>query len=196
MKGSLMIPVLKALEKGTAATIDLLDFLGPWDGGAYSKMHRSLYGPVRSSRKDFAAESKKEAARQFYNLLYRLRQDGLIERDESRFWSMTAKGKEKLEKLLKRNKESLPKKDYKLENDKSLILVVFDIPEKMRPKRNWLRDVLLRLNFSMLQKSVWLGRGKLPQSFITDLKEYGLLSHIEILSIAKAGTITRLSDSK
>lgn len=196
MKGNLMIPVLKALEKGTAATIDLLDFLGPWDGGAYSKMHRSLHGPVRSNSKDFAAERKKEAARQFYNLLYRLRQDGLIERDESRFWSMTAKGKEKLEKLLKRNKENLPKKDYKLENDKSLILVVFDIPEKMRPKRNWLRDVLVRLNFSMLQKSVWLGRGKLPQSFIADLKEYGLLPHIEILSIAKAGSITRLSDGK
>ena len=59
----------------------------------------ALYGPVRSSRKDFAAESKKEAARQFYNLLYRLRQDGLIERDESRFWSMTAKGKEKLREI-------------------------------------------------------------------------------------------------
>lgn len=120
----------------------------------------------------------------------------MIERDESRFWSMTAKGKEKLGKLLKRNKENLPKKDYKLEKDKSLILVVFDIPEKMRPKRDWLRDVLVRLNFSMLQKSVWLGRGKLPQSFIADLKEYGLLPHIEILLIAKAGTITRLSNSK
>ena len=35
-------------------------------------------------------------------------------------------------------------------------LVVFDVPERLRRKRDLLRDKLMALNFGMLQKSVWL----------------------------------------
>ncbi len=46
-------------------------------------------------------------------------------------------------------------------------LVSFDIPEKLRLKRNILRENLEKLNFGKLQNSVWIS----PYNFLGDVKE-------------------------
>jgi len=45
------------------------------------------------------------------------------------------------------------------------IMVLFDIPEKKRKIRNWVRLQLKLWEFEMIQQSVWLGKGPLPKEF-------------------------------
>lgn len=63
---------------------------------------------------------------------------------------ITKKGVEKL-------KTDYPKLYFKKENwDKKLRLVIFDIQEINKIKRNYLRKLLKKIGFIMIQKSVWL----------------------------------------
>src|SRR3990172_4751526 len=44
----------------------------------------------------------------------------------------------------------------------------------------------------MIQKSVWSGKTKLPQEFISQLHELNLLSYVEIFTISKTGSLKKL----
>lgn len=58
--------------------------------------------------------------------------------------------------------------------DRRWKIVVFDIPEKERKVRNYLRAKLYELGFGMLQESVWIS----PFDIIEDLREYLENSHL------------------
>jgi hypothetical protein len=122
-----------------------------------------------------------------HNMLYRLRKDGLIE-DTARGISITARGKKKLEQLRRnQNKAQL----YAPVASKELCFVIFDIPEIAKAHRNWLRSVLKNLGFTMLQKSVWVGKLKIPAVFFEDLAERRLADYVRIFTISKTGSIDR-----
>lgn len=129
-------------------------------------------------------ENKNLSRAQVSSMLTRLQRDGLVERNGSKkqsVWGITAMGKNFLKKQLTRS--SNPKSDGVLR------LVIFDIPEKDKSKRYWLRRELIGLNYKILQKSVWIGTVPLPEEFIQDLKVLGLEKHIHIFSVNKAGTL-------
>jgi len=44
----------------------------------------------------------------------------------------------------------------------------------------------------MLQKSVWLGKNKLPEEFLKALAELDLIDFVHIFKIGRAGTIKKL----
>ncbi len=139
---------------------------------------------------------KKEKKQNFYDLLYHLRKEGLVlecKKDKSCFFKITSKGKEILEGLRLKKANALPATKYRTESDNLLKIVIFDIPEKERRKRDWLRSVLKNLEFNMLQKSVWAGRIKLPQDFLTDLNRLNLLSYVEIFAISRTGSLKQLT---
>jgi hypothetical protein len=69
--------------------------------------------------------------------------------------------------------------------------VIFDVPEKESYKRRWLRSVLKNMNFKMLQKSVWVGRTKVPKSLLDDMGALGMLDYVDIFAISKSGTLTQ-----
>ena len=73
------------------------------------------------------------------------------------------------------------------------MIVSFDVPEKEKRKRGWLRSTLKNLGFRMLQKSVWIGKVKIPEAYLEDLKRLRLLSYIEIFAISKRGTIRHIA---
>ncbi len=126
--------------------------------------------------------------RNFYTLLSKLKKDGLIGQRKSK-WTITKKGKEKYKFIIQR----LPfRKKYKKEADLTFKLVIFDIPEKERGKRQWLRERLRELGFKMIQKSVWSGKVKLPEEFLEDLKTLNLLDYVDILAITKTGSLRSL----
>jgi len=94
---------------------------------------------------------------------------------------------------LKEQKENLiPRKNYETGKGKELNIVIFDIPETQRRKRNWLRESLVQLGFSKLQQSVWMGKNKLPKEFLQDLETFQILKYVEIFSINKTGTIKHI----
>ena len=63
------------------------------------------------------------------------------------------------------------------------VMVLFDIPEKKRKTRNWLRSQLKLWNFEMLQQSVWLGKGPLPKEFSARLKLLKISECVKILKV-------------
>lgn len=130
--------------------------------------------------------------RRFDDLLYRLKKDNLvirIEKDEKFFLKLTPKGRKYLEKLQLMKSSTLPNNQYQLKDENLFKIVIFDIPEKEKRKRAWLRTALKNLEFTMLQKSVWIGRIKLPQEFISAIDDLNLSSYVEIFAISKAGSL-------
>ncbi len=62
-------------------------------------------------------------------------------------------------------------------------VVIFDIPERRKGYRNWLRNNLYFLNFKQLQKSVFIGRNALPASFINEISYFELDDFVHFFSI-------------
>lgn len=72
------------------------------------------------------------------------------------------------------------------------IIVVFDIPEEKRSKRNWIRRVLHTMGFVMLQRSVWASQTILPKAFADKIATQGLAPHVKIIETADRGNFGRL----
>jgi len=117
--------------------------------------------------------------------LYRLKKKGLV-LNEKGTWDITHRG----EKYIDDNQQ--PLKFFRREAIKSKsrkIICMFDIPEDIRYKRNWLRSQLELLDFTSLQQSVWIGPAPLPTEFISYLKEIELLIYIKFLEVTNDSLI-------
>lgn len=123
--------------------------------------------------------------------LHRLKEQGLIAQEE-KTWKITGAGKKKLKLLKAKAHLSLPMTTYVKEVAPMVTIISFDIPEKERFKRAWLRKQLHFLGFTLLQKSVWVGKVKLPKQFLDDLSQLHLLSKVHILGVTKTGTIQEI----
>ena len=75
------------------------------------------------------------------------------------------------------------------ESDGITRLVIFDIPERERKKRDILRVELIGSDFQMLQKSVWIGRRPLPKDFVAFLDSLDLKNRVHIFSVKDRGTL-------
>lgn len=191
---------LEVLQEKAEITADLIDIVLAGKTGYMREARRSfLYGP-RKFKHDWAELYKKRQS--FYSLLTQLKRDGLITKKKagsSTFWHITRKGvnnfaRRKQDHL--REKESLPRKKYFKNPRKELVIVSFDVPEKTRGKRDWLRSNLVSLGFEKLQKSVWIGTHGVPREFINDLRTINLLSCVHILSVGRRGTIAQMEKLK
>lgn len=127
----------------------------------------------------------------FRSLLSKLKKESLIEEGQKGKIAITENGKKYL--LSKADKPSRHKR-YSIGNftGAEIILIIFDVPEKERVKRDWLRFQLENLGFRVLQKSVWWGEAGLPKEFIKDLKKYEIFPYVHIFSVKKKGTISSI----
>ena len=189
MKGDLTIKILGTLESAASVTGELLGvFLCDYQE-SYRRARGIAYG--RMHDKKSPAELKKERDKKFYNLMHRLRKDCLITKKKSS-WAITKKGKQKLDGLKERKEVFIPKKKYLIKEGRELNIIIFDIPEEQRRKRDWLRETLIQLGFSKLQQSVWISKNKLPEELLKDLQTFRMLEYVEIFSITKTGTIRHI----
>ena len=115
--------------------------------------------------------------------LSRLHKKGLVNRSTTG-WYVTAAGKNKMKdkKLL----EHIPS-PFK-DNTLDTTIVSFDIPERDRIIRNWLRDQIKIFGYKMLQQSLWIGPGPLPQSFMKRLEKLKIRKRVKIFSRVKKTT--------
>jgi len=118
-------------------------------------------------------------------MLSRLKKNGLVQ-GERGTWSITKKGLERLASALPsvRKRGKVNSRTV----SKSMI-VMFDVPERMRRKRDWLRLELVCLGFEMLQKSVWFGPAPLPPEFIQSLNQMKLLSYLKFFEAREADIV-------
>jgi len=112
--------------------------------------------------------------------LTRLNKKGYV-RNLNGEWKITDKGKKYLQ--LNSKNEYIPS-PFKKESECNTILS-FDISENSRRMRNWLRNQLKIFGYKMLQQSLWIGPGPLPQEFLKKLKELKIRENIKIFTISK-----------
>jgi DNA-binding PadR family transcriptional regulator len=138
------------------------------------------YVACRIWREIFGLDPKKEKWKEntIKSNFYRLQKQGLVARDpQKKIYFLTEKGKEFAGYIDDR---------YSILNqpwDKKIRIVIFDIPEKKRVYRDWLRDELFLLEFKPLQKSVFIGKYPLPNSLIGEMDSYNITPYVFIFTV-------------
>ena len=139
----------------------------------------------------FVYDSAIDARQSLSATLTCLRKEGLIIRDGSRkktVWRISRKGGDYIKthsKLSAGVVRILPISDGVKR------LVIFDIAEKNRKERTWLRKELIACGFSCLQKSVYFGDCPLSEDLVKEIYEKGLGKTVHVMSLDKLGTITK-----
>ena len=142
------------------------------------------YSYARISREFFGADAYPDAKpKTVSSLLMRLKREGLVVRRKykgKQGWTLTQRGIKRL------------KRDVIMPvpaSDDISRLVIFDIPERERKKRDAIRAELIACNFRRLQKSVWIGNNPLPDDFIALVDDLRLKGKVHIFSIREQGTL-------
>lgn len=114
--------------------------------------------------------------------VYSLKRRGLIDGNTSGFY-ITRAGRKYVDKKLDSLKQFSA--NYKQNTPKDLI-VMFDVPEKKKAEREWLRFHLKKFDYVMVQKSVWVGPSPLPKEFMKYLKDIGIHKTLKTFKLSKA----------
>lgn len=193
MRGKIIFSILDILEETAGSFGDLfIAYLNAGYGASAGKLSFEL-NKAQEARWKIKLKREKEAEKrkQCAKMIYYLKKSGLIAEKKGIF-NITKRGREKKKQLIEKSLKSLPIIDYPKIKSNQPILISFDIPEKERGKRDWLRDALNYLDFKMVHKSVWLGFVKAPEEFVRDLSRIGLTDFIEIIEISRSGTLQKL----
>jgi len=118
--------------------------------------------------------------RRTQNVVYQAKKRGWVANN----FKLTKQGEKRL-------KEIFPSYQKPAKWDKKWYLVIFDIPEQLRYKRNILREKLKQLGFGQLQQSVWvspynylLNVAKIIETY--DLGDYVIFSMTEKIGLEKS----------
>ncbi len=123
---------------------------------------------------ELVQKKRKKNNQQLNNNLYRLKNKGVITFGSEN--SIVINRKELQSYTSFKNMKVKP-------TGKIQVLILFDIPEKKRKIRNWLRLQLKLWNFKMVQQSAWLGDGPLPKEFSEHLKLLDIKECIKVFKI-------------
>lgn len=190
MKGDKTRIILEMLAQMARSSGELLDVFLTDYHESYRRA-RNL-GKMRMPTPPSPQTLQAAERRLFYNLLAKLSAQGIIEKTEKNKWFPTTRGIAKLQVLLTRRASVIPAASYAAERSPEWIIVMFDVPEKEKRKREWLRATLTRMKCKRLQKSVFAGKIKLPKQFLNDLRRLRLLSYVEIFAITKTGSLKQI----
>ncbi len=187
MRGDITKKILEIISEGAIATSDIiLAILESGYGASYSRLHSNI--TQRETARTYR-KIRQEEKQKFYSLLSKFKSEGLINSKKEK-WSVTNKGKIKIQELANQTFiVRFPPRYYSIEKDGKVRIVIFDIPEQDKKKREWLRSVLVSLDYSLLQKSVWIGKTKIPEKLMEDIRDLKLLKFIHIFTIEKSGSI-------
>ncbi len=193
-RGDITIKILETIAAGAALSIIGLfeafgAILNSGYGASYGKMRKEI-------SKSETQINRKEDKQRYYNILYKLKKSGLIEeevKNNKKFFHITVLGKKKLAALKNKQKLSFPEtRQFKKEDSDKFTIVIFDIPEREKRKRHWLRSVLKNIGMAMVQKSVWIGKVKVPKDLVDYLYDLKIIEFVEIFEITKTGSLKNI----
>jgi len=190
-RGAVTLKILQIVEHTAYGIEDLVSIFTLPYGTSLGKA-LDEYDKRSASRGSWAEEvyDKIEMRRRMQNTISRLKADGLVEGSGKDGFQITKSGKSALKKLKAKLLSKSIQSDYPVESSNRLYVVIFDVPERDKWKREWLRSVLKQMGFEMLQKSVWISNIKLPKEFLEDLKTMELFGHLHIFAVNKPGSIS------
>ncbi len=186
MTNRITAKILEKISLGAVVSAALFEtIIESGYGASRSKLQKNFDRKMNVNENENNQNQDIERKKQnFYLILSKLKREGFIKKNKDK-WLITSAGKEKLMKIFKR----LPKRKYEKEANSTVKIIAFDIPERERWKRAWLRKNLEDLGFKLLQKSVWMGKAKLPEEFLKDLRKYEIFPYVDIFAITKSGSI-------
>ncbi len=121
-------------------------------------------------------------AKSFESAASRLKKEGLIaKRSNSDIFYLTKKG-EKEAFWASMNAELSGYKIHKQKWDGKWRIILFDIPEKKRALRDYLRSVIKRCGFKEFQKSIWVCPYKIPDFLKEILSEENILPYTRFIT--------------
>jgi len=120
-------------------------------------------------------EIKEKIAKQS---LKRMEKQGFLER-KGKIYSLSKKGSVLADYIMKRKRTLEKKWDGKYR------VVIFDIPETKKECRNWLREELYLLNYTKLQKSVFISKYTLTADLLGEIKRKEIANYINYLLVDK-----------
>ncbi len=194
MKGKITLQVLQAFGDGAMQIADCIEaVIRAGYGASQGKISRE-HRLIREQRVQTGRRRQEQL--RAYNFLSYLRRDGLIEEERGagrKLIRLTRRGRARMKDLIERSLHALPSPRYEPEQPSgAATIIVFDIPERERHKRVWLRSALGHLRFRMIQKSVWFGSAKLPREFLRDLAMLHMTDYVEIFQTTRAGTLRHI----
>lgn len=198
MKGENTFKILEELKEGALGMSDMMMvFLGSPYGSSLSRFEYEFNKLQKERRQDEEKRKiEKQLKQRFFDMVYKLEKNGLIEKTQKNgnfLFRLTLTGGKRLKILKKRKENIFPELSYKSSENKNFMIVIFDIPEKERRKRGWLRSALKNIGFNLIQQSVWMGKVKIPKEFLDDLRELKIVNFVEIFEISKGGTLRQIN---
>ena len=194
MKGAVTLQILEALADTAQEFSDTFNaILSAGYGASYFMVKHEI---VKKERARAKTERERRVRMNYSRILFKLKKEGFIEikqKDQNKTISLTRWGKIKLDALRKRKNAELPQVSAPAEKSDGIVIITFDIPEKERRKRDWLRITLNELGLKMIQKSVWMGKVKIPEEFLRSLHHLKLIECVEIFEISKTGTLKHVA---
>lgn len=182
--------ILAHLRDGIISSADLLyAFLKSGYGASMWKIEREFSSLQRQRLTSRASEAPKQ---RYYNIIYKLKKDRLLAESKiggRKFFALTGTGKNRLKEAENRPRRALPLINYESKKSNTYTIIIFDIPEVDKWKRQWLRTSLKYIGMSLLQKSVWMGKIKVPRNFLADLEELEIVQYVQLFEVTKMGSL-------
>jgi DNA-binding transcriptional regulator PaaX len=157
---------------------------------------RRRFGRIPTERRQWFKKNWAELYRdrqQFQRTLQYLKRQGLVARkgEISGSWTITRPGLERLKRYetVRGNPFSKTYTTFLKPYGNGITIVAYDIPERERRRRDWIRLCLVEMGCEMIQKSVWVARGTIDENFIRALHERDLLGDVHVFAVTKQGTI-------
>jgi hypothetical protein len=178
--GFASIAALICLAEGGATALDeILKGPGRGLGRSYERILR------QKNFWDYYEELKELKKNSARTMLWRLEKKGLVKKKEKQY-QLTVQGL-KIVKIIK-------KEGTKKEWDGKWRMVMFDIPEKKREERNWLRYQLMAMDYKPLQKSVFIGKEPIEEDVFKDLMNHNIIRYIRMITVGEIDNDEILED--
>ena len=156
------------------------------EGGA-NALSGILKGPREGIGKTYERILKLKSVQDYYEelknlkensariILWRLEKKGLVAKKQ-KYYQLTNLGLKVVKKIQKVIEQPW---------DGKWRIVMFDIPEKRRAERNWLRFQLVAFDYKPLQKSVFIGQKPLDEDFYKELLNRDLNQWVRLITVGE-----------
>ena len=174
-------------KKGSSVSKIILEKLGELGEITLDAFFPKKYAHTAIWRPLLGLDRPRKITRHIVSMnLSRLRREGLVEKSSDQRmsgWHLTKRGKILLSSQIS-NDRIIPAEDGIRR------LVIFDVPEHKRERRDVIRAELIESGFRQLQKSVWIGERPLTKEFISLLDDHNLAKCVHIFSVRSEGTLS------
>lgn len=194
--GEVVFKILDGLTDLALAVPDMIGaILDAGYGASMSKIDYHYNRTISGANHGANRESRRREYQRYSMMVRYLREQGMLaERRSGEVLKVyiTKKGRQKLARMRLERRNDKPGYGYEKSPGKKVIIVTYDIPEKQRKDRDWLRAILQRIGLKAMQQSVWIGKVAIPRLLIEDIAVRRMTGFVEIIEVGGTGTFQRL----